>query len=219
MLTVTVALLGVLGGCDAMQVHTSESTDSQTTDDHEVRAEAETFEKADLFFESGIISAGETFSIGLIDSQYEAPVTQITHEGMPSGHQSLSASFSPLEPTSVTVECRNRGDVLYRQDPGVSSGEDDYEIGVATIDREPDSYHYSSNGETVIVGVDYDEREMEKSGGEKSQAAVKFSSSKQSKRCTHVFFVLDGVSTTLSPSGVVFSGASEQLTLEEKKFK
>lgn len=87
-----------------------------------------------------------------------------------------------------------------------------------SVHQEPDSYHYSDNGETVIVGVDYEDDSSSQSA-ERSAAAVQFHSSKTAVRCTHIYFTLDGVSSSFSPDGILFSGKTDGLRVTEKDLR
>jgi hypothetical protein len=216
-------LLGVLGGCDAVKVRSGDSSPSEQSSGFEIEAEA--LNEANLYFESGSISEGEALSIELIDRQQGEPVARITHEGVEEGRKLVKTDFDALKPTSVTMECRNHGKVLYSRKTdltpkGVATthDDDDGEKDDPYTRQEPDSYHYSDNGETVIVGVDYEDDTSGQSA-ERSAAAVQFASGAKSLQCTHIYFTLDGVSPSFSPDGVLFSGKTDGLRFTEKELR
>ena len=214
---------GLLTGCDAVNVHSSTSSDTPRRQSSELRIEAEALNEANLFFESGSISEGETFSIELIDDQRGEPVARITHEGVERGRKLVKTDFEQMQPTSVTMECRNRGEVLYSQETDLTSSPDEPTYsggseGVTTM-QEPDSYHYVDNGESVLVAVDYEDDTKSNTMEERSAASVQFASSAQALQCTHIYFTLDGVSPSVSADGILFSGKTEGLRMKEKKLR
>jgi hypothetical protein len=215
-LVLVAAVLGVLGGCDAAHFRSDEDGSGTTG---EVQADGDAFERADLQFESVSLAPGETFSIGLTDTRYDRPVIRITHEGNPDGSHSLSARFAPLQPTSVTVQCRNESagttKTMSTLSPSKFNSQGGVD-GVAITKNGPDSYHYTETDGNVVVEVDYEEQ---KSTRATPGPSFDFPSSDQSVRCTHVSFVLNGVSTSLSPVGVQFSGDVEAPTIHSKEFK
>lgn len=216
-------LLIALGGCDAVEVHTADTPKTSPVSGLEIEAEA--LNEANLYFDSGPISDGEAFSIELIDDQHSEPVARVTHEGTDGKEKLVKTDFSSLQPTSVTVECRNNGTVLYSQKTDLGSGlvspKDDNEGGEQSENlssgQEPNSYHYYDNGETVLVGVDYESQSSKSK--EPGSAAVQFSSSSEEVQCTHIYFTLDGVSDSFSADGILFSGKTDQLRFAEKELR
>jgi len=102
-LVLAAAMLGAIGGCDTSQVRPDRPSDSST----EPQATGEDFDEADLFYEPVSLAPGETFSIELIDEQLDGGAPRIVHEGTADGDQRLRARFAPLQPSSVTITCRN----------------------------------------------------------------------------------------------------------------
>ncbi len=199
-------ILGILGGCDTTDI-SSHSPDNGPDVSGELQVDAESVERIDLQFEPVSLSPGETFSIGLIDNKHDQPAPRIIHEGIAGGAQSLKAHFAFLSPTGVTVRCRNEMTGTARTMATVDPAVFDVEGGlrpVATADDDPDSYHYIDDGDDVVVEVDYDDGSDSTSTA--SGGSFAFPSSDQAVQCTHVSFVLSGVSTALSPDGVRFAG-------------
>lgn len=232
-ITLASVLLSVLSGCDAVKIRSSSAT-GPSSEASELRVDADAIEKADLFFRSGTLSKGEALSIELVDDQYESPLTRVTHEGTGEGQNTIRATFDALNPTSVTAECRYQDTVLFERNADLSpehaeqlseAEEAAPKQGQLTVSfnptgasgQEPDSYHYYDNGETVVVGVDYEDDSDSKSS--KRGAAIQFNASSKTHQCTHVFFTLEGVSSSFSPDGVVFSGKTDNLHLTEKELR
>lgn len=210
-LFVAVLTLAVLGGCDAGPTQTSNS-ESTSSDSDEVIVRNETFAEANLQFEPVALQPGETFSIELMDDELGRNATRITHEGTSDGKYHVRAQFDPLQPSSVTVQCRNQNEGVQRKMNTLTGAELSAKDAVmATSDPEPSSYHYYDNGETVIVAVDY--------GGQNPGGRFQFPSSDRSVECTHVDFVLNGVSTDLSADGVRFRGGTKPPAFRMQQFK
>jgi len=219
-LIVAGALLAAVGGCDAVNHQTSGTDPANGT---ETQIEAESFERADLQFEPVSLSKGEAFSVELVDEELDEGVTRITHQGTKDGAQRLTAQFDPLEPASVAIRCRNQSTGTQKTMKTLST--DDLHSGdgdvIAYAQKDPTSYHYYDDGETVIVSVDYDQRAPV--GVEEPMASMKFVSSgpsaKQAASCTHVDFVLKDVSKTLSPDGIRFHGDVAVPSFKKKAFR
>ncbi len=211
-------------GCDAVKVR---SPDDASGGDRssKLRIDAEALNEANLFFESGPISEGEALSIELVDNQNGEAAARITHEGGENGKKLLKTDFRSLQPTSVTMECRNHGKVLYSEKTNLAPtssatthGDDDDDDETESVQQEPDSYHYQDTGETIDVGVDYNDDSNSQSA-EPSAAAVQFKSSTQTRQCTHIYFTLEGVSESFSPDGILFSGKTDNLRMKEKELR
>jgi len=198
------AFVGIAVGCDTVELRTDEEGDTESSDKVEIRSDA--FDRADIRFEPVSLAPGETFSVGLMDETREGGVTRIVHEGREDGSYQLRAQFDPLDPASVAVRCRNVEDNTQKtmarlESPTQKSGG---VSGVARTSDEPTSYHYIEDGENVTVEVDYDQ----KSGTEEvvGGGVFQFPSTGESTTCTHVAFVLEGVSRSVRASGVRFDG-------------
>ena len=210
-------MIGVISGCDAGSVQ----SENQADPSDEAQVTAESFDQADLQYAPVSLEAGETFSIELVDNQIDRGVTRIVHEGTPDGRHQLRAHFAPLQPSSVTVTCRN--ELAGTEQTMETLNGDDLSAGtglLATTTQDPDSYHYIDNGDNTIVEVDYD-KPPSKSMGQEAQleAAFEFDKASQPVRCTHVSFALEGVSTSLSADGIRFGGDVEAPTIREKKLR
>jgi hypothetical protein len=212
-------MVGVISGCDAGTIQPEHQADPSDR----AQVTAESFDQADLQYDPVSLEAGETFSIELIDDQIDRGVTRIVHEGAADGRHRLRAHFAPLNPSSVTVMCRNERTGMEQKmetlsGDDLSKGEDD---SLARISRDPDSYHYIDNGDNTIVEVDYDKPSSKKSLSQDARpgAGFRFAEASQPVRCTHVSFVLDGVSTSLSADGIRFGGDVEAPTIRKKKLR
>lgn len=217
---VFVALVfGVLAGCDAVSLQ-SEEVDRQSDDPNEVEIRADSFTRADLLFEPVSVSEGETFSIELMDANRNRNVTRITHEGIADERTVLRAQFDPLQPASVAINCRNENTDAERkmatiQSPKLKSSDNEVEE-VASTQDEPTSYHYIEDGDDVIVEVDYD---TDTSEGVTPGAVFDFPSSTDPVQCTHVGFVLEGVSGSVAANGVRFSGGDREPQFRKKEIR
>jgi hypothetical protein len=209
-LSIGVALIGVLAGCDT----TSTSSSDETSSADGVTIGSEDFTRADLKFEPVSMSAGTPFSISLTDKELGGNAARITHEKTDDGEHELTARFDPLQPTSVSVTCKNKKTgstqkMATVRSAKLKSGE---ELGpVASTTRGPSSFHYIDYGSHVIVQVDY--------GNATPGTMVDFPSSDQPKECTHISFGLDGVSTSLSADGVRFDGINRRPTFRQRQFR
>jgi hypothetical protein len=211
----------VLGGCDAISSHSDDGTDPSESSTL-LQLDAESFEQADLQFSPVALSPGDRFSIELVDEQLGQPVTRITHQGTPGGGQLLKVRFDPLKPTSVAVRCRNQhtdtqtvmstldGDQLASSNGMVDIGE---------VVPKAASYHYIEGEENTIVEIDYDLKAPGQGPDVAPKATVQPVSSSKGARCTHIGFVLKGVSTDLSADGVRFSGDATAPRLRKKAFQ
>ena len=189
-------VLGAIGGCDAVTVQSENPTET-----------TESFDKADLQYEPVSLASGELFSIELTDDQFEQAAARIVHEGTADGGQRLRARFTPLNPSSVTVTCRDErrgtkqkiatltGDQLTAKS---STGT------TATTSDIPDSFHYIDTGDNIIVEVDYETDEAEVKQG--AEGGFNFQSASQTVRCTHVSFSLEGVTADVTADDVQFGG-------------
>lgn len=74
-LVLATMILGVVGGCDAVNVHSDASSDSSPA----------SFDEADLLYEPVSLASGDFFSIELRDDQFEQPAARIVHEGTADG--------------------------------------------------------------------------------------------------------------------------------------
>jgi hypothetical protein len=213
-------VLAAVGGCDTVN-HRSSATD-RADDATEAHVDAESFEQADLQFEPVSLAEGETFSVELKDKQFERGVTRITHEGTADGTQRLTARFDPLQPSSVSIRCRNKP-AGTQQTVKTLSGDDLALDGepIAYAKKKPTSYHYIDTGETVIVSVDYDQKAPVEVG--EPVSSMRFvspaPSAKKAASCTHVDFVLRDVSERLSPDGIHFHGDVAAPSLKKKAFR
>lgn len=206
--------LGVTVGCDAVNVHYNDATQRSGDD-------PDSFSKAEMFFDPVAISPGESFSIDLIDDQHEHPVARIIHERTTDEELLLTADSDVLNAEAVSIKCRNQETIVQREKTqlmSLSTAKAGNSEMVAKSDQEPTSYHYYDNGETVIVEVDYEgEQENQTTGS--GHALIQFPSSDQPVECTHVGFVLDGLSTTISANEVRFSGVREEPTIRKQEFQ
>jgi hypothetical protein len=214
------AVLGVLAGCDAVSIESGE-VDRRSDDPNEVEIRADSFTRADLLFEPVSISEGETFSIELMDANRDQNVTRITHEGISDERKVLRAHFDPLQPASVDVNCRNeKADTEQRmatiQAPKLKSS-DNGTGAIASMEKEPTSYHYIENGDDVIVEVDYDTDTSTE--GVTPGAVFDFPSSTDPVQCTHVGFVLEGVSGSVAANGVRFNGGDREPRFRKKNLR
>jgi hypothetical protein len=147
-------------------------------------------------------------------------VTRIVHEGTPDGRHRLRAHFAPLQPSSVTVTCRNERTGAEQAVQTLSGKSLSTGTGsVATTNRDPDSYHYIDNGDNTIVEVDYDVEPEAQTPDAGSGAAFDFVGAGTSARCTHVSFALEGVSTDLSADGIRFGGDVKAPRVRDKKLR
>jgi hypothetical protein len=93
-------------------------------------------------------------------------LSRITHRPGPDHNHTMAVDFSTLAARQMTFECRNQGEVVYRQEHiPVEAG-----TPVVSADTEPTSYHFIIqwiNGEKIIiVYVDYDNSSTGDGGGE-----------------------------------------------------
>lgn len=211
-------IAGLTGGCDAVSVHSSGSPDDAAISE----SDGDYFTKADLLFEPVDLSEGETFSIDLIDDEVDDYIARITHEEVAGGQQRVSASFNAINPTSVTLRCRSDGRIVQKQDVTRQFTRllKTTNSKVATSDDEPDSYHYVDRGETTIVEVDYDVEDSKSTTPMGTgQTSVKFNSSSKTVNCTHLGFVMKGVSKAISADRIQFSGAVEEPEFRKRVFE
>lgn len=196
-------LIGVLVGCDTVEVRTGEEAE---TTPNEVTIQADDFTRADLLFEPVSLASGETFSIDLMDEELGGQVTRITHEGTSDDRHLLRAQFDPLNPASVEVQCRDKkaGTQQTMATLGGAALKSGTVSGVARSHAEPTSYHYIQDGPTTVVEVDYDQ-ESETNGIDPG-GLFDFPASDQPVQCTHVAFVMEDVSSTLTADGIQFEG-------------
>ena len=201
--------LGVMGGCDAVNVHSDDQTDPVTT----------AFDRADLLYEPVSLASGDRFSIELVDNQFDESIARLVHEGTHDGEYRLRARFSPLQPSKVTVTCRNeltgakqRMHTLNPEELGPKSAAD------STVDseQEPNSFHYIDNGDNIVVEVDYD---TEDSKAKSVAGRFDFASADQSVRCTHVSFKLKDVSASVSADDIRFGGDVKAPSIREKRLQ
>jgi hypothetical protein len=198
-------LIGVLVGCDTAELR----PDDEPRRADEVAIESDDFTRADLLFEPVSLSPGETFSIDLMDEELGGRAARITHEGISDGRYLLRAQFDPLDPASVEVRCRNvetgtRRTVATLGGRTLKSGDLSGNVIARGDSTDPSSFHYIQDGPTTVVEVDYD-RDIGASevvGG----AAFTFPSLDRPRQCTHVAFVMEDVSSTLTADGIQFEG-------------
>ncbi|MEF8797063.1 MAG: hypothetical protein V5A22_11530 [Salinivenus sp.] len=196
-------LIGVLVGCDTVEIRTGEEAE---TTPNEVTIQSDDFTRADLLFEPVSLASGETFSIDLMDEELGGQVTRITHEGISDDRHLLRAQFDPLNPASVEVQCRDKkaGTQQTMATLGGTALKSGTVSGVARSHAEPTSYHYIQDGPTTVVEVDYDQ-ESETNGIDPG-GVFKFPASDRPVQCTHVAFVMEDVSSTLTADGIQFEG-------------
>ena len=118
----------------------------------------------------------------------------------------------------MTLRCRNQEKVIQEKDFSRRFTQllKTANSKVAQSDQEPDSYHYSTDGETTIVEVDYD---VDRKSTAAKGATVQFNSAKEAMSCTHVGFVLEGITTAISADRIEFNGAVEEPTFRKRVFK
>ena len=201
--------LGVLGGCDAVNVQSDDQTDPATT----------AFDRADLLYEPVSLAPGDLFSIELVDNQFDESIARLVHEGTHNGEYRLRARFGPLQPSEVTVTCRNeltgakqRMRTLNPEELGPKSAAD------STVDaeQEPNSFHYIHNGDNIIVEIDYDTEDSKTTA---TAGRFDFASAEQSVRCTHVSYKLKDVSTSVSADDIRFGGDVETPSIQKKNLR
>lgn len=200
----------VVAGCDT----TSTSTSDESSRADGVTIKSNDFTRADLKFEPVSVAAGEPFSISLMDQDLGGRAARISHEKTDNGKHELTARFAPLQPTSVSVTCKNKKTGSTQKVATIRSSKlkSGGELGpVASTARWPSSFHYIDVGGTLIVEVDY--------GDATSGTMVDFPSSDQPKECTHISFGLDGVSTSLSADGVRFDGINRRPEFRHRQFR
>lgn len=208
-------MVSVTTGCDAVNVHYNEVPDQQADED------PDSFHEAEMYFEPVTISPGESFSIDLIDDQHDRPVARIIHQRTADDELLLTADSDVLTAEAVSIKCRNEETVVQREETQLmspSTAKAENAQMVAKAEKEPTSYHYYDNGETVIVEVDYEGEEESQSSGP-GHALIQLPSSNESVQCTHVGFVLDDVSTAVSANEVRFSGVREEPTIRKQEFQ
>ena len=200
--------LGLIGGCDAVNVQSGEQPDPATT-----------FDQADLLYEPVSLAPGDLFSIELVDDEFEESIARLVHEGTTDGKYRLRARFGPLQPNEVTVTCRNeitgakqRMHTLNPDELGPKSAAD----STVTSDQEPNSFHYIDTGDNIIVELDYD---TEDSKTASTAGRFDFASAGQPVRCTHVSFKLKDVSTSVSADDIRFGGDVEPPSIQEKRLR
>ena len=209
-LSVGLGLIGIVAGCDT----TSTSSSDETSRADGVTIQSDDFTRADLKFEPVSTSAGEPFSISLMDQDLGGSAARIIHEKTDDGKHELTARFDPLQPTSVSVTCKNKktGSTQKMATLHAANLKSGGELGpVASTTHGPTSFHYIDYGDYLIVEVDY--------GDATPGTMVDFPSSEQAKECTHVSFALDGVSTSLSADGVRFDGVNRRPTFRQREFR
>jgi hypothetical protein len=196
-------LIGGLVGCDAVELRTGEEAE---TTSNEVTIQPDDFTRADLQFEPVSLASGETFSIDLMDEELGGQVTRITHEGTSDGRHLLRAQFDPLNPASVEVQCRDKkaGTQQTMATLGGAALKSGNVSGVARSHAEPTSYHYIQDGPTTVVAVDYGQEGG--TSGIDPGGAFDFPALDQPVECTHVAFVMEDVSPTLTADGIQFDG-------------
>jgi hypothetical protein len=206
-LVVAAVLAGVLIGCDTVELRTGD--DAETDSPDEVAIQSDDFTRADLLFEPVSLSSGETFSIDLMDEELGGRAARITHEGTSDGRYLLRAQFDPLNPTSVEVRCRNveagtQKTMATLGGETLKSGGVNGNMVARGDSTEPTSYHFIQDGPTTVVAVDYDQETS--SSGVDVGGAFTFPSSDRPRQCTHVAFVMEDVSSTLTADGIEFRG-------------
>jgi hypothetical protein len=211
-------VLAVLGGCDTTTPNATE--DDPRSDDTKIQISEIPFDRADLKYDPVSLAPGETFSISLSDARRDRPVTRILHEGLPGGGNALRASFAPLQPSSVTIRCRNTiagtAQTMAKLDGDeLGPGSGPQPVAKSDSEPEPTSYHYYEDGAGTVVEVDYDQQVA--SDDPDAGSSFDFSGSAEPARCTHVSFVLHGVDTSLAPTGVEFGGDASAPTLRRQK--
>jgi len=196
-------LIGGLVGCDTVELRTGEEAE---TTSNEVTIQSDDFTRADLQFEPVSLASGETFSIDLMDEELGGQVTRITHEGTSDGRHLLRAQFDPLNPASVEVQCRDKkaGTQQTMATLGGAALKSGTVSGVARSHAEPTSYHYIQDGPTTVVAVDYGQEGG--TSGIDPGGAFDFPALDQPVECTHVAFVMEDVSSTLTADGIQFDG-------------
>lgn len=196
-------LIGGLVGCDTVELRTGEEAE---TTSNEVTIQSDDFTRADLQFEPVSLASGETFSIDLMDEELGGQVTRITHEGTSDGRHLLRAQFDPLNPASVEVQCRDKkaGTQQTMATLGGAALKSGNVSGVARSHAEPTSYHYIQDGPTTVVAVDYGQEGG--TSGIDPGGAFDFPALDQPVECTHVAFVMEDVSSTLTADGIQFDG-------------
>lgn len=213
-LIVATALIGVVVGCDTVELRTGEKDETQPG---EVAIQSDNFTRADLLFEPVSLSSGETFSIDLMDENLGGRAARITHEGTSNGRYLLRAQFDPLNPASVTVRCRNaetgtQQTMATLGGATLKSGGTTGNMIARGDSTEPTSYHYIQDGGNTIVAVDYDQETS--SSGVNVGGAFTFPSSNQPTQCTHIAFVMKDAAS-LTADGIAFEG--EHPTFREKQ--
>lgn len=205
--------LVLLAGCDTK----SPQTEQQGAPDRRTHIQVadEPVDRIDLQYEPVSLSPDETFSIELSDAQHNRPVARITHTGTPNSHQSLTATFDHLEPRSVTIRCRNEAVNTRKTMTELNGDEVESKSKTAPVAKssgDPDSYHVVNTEDGTYISVDYDEE------AKSAAPSFHFSDSNKPVRCTHVSFVLNGI-TDLAPTGVQFGGDVAAPSIRRQKVK
>lgn len=219
-LVLVVSLGGVFVGCDAVNVHTSDSN-IDVVEKKTATIEVESFTQADLWFAPMTVPSGEALTIAVIGQDRNEDLARVVAERKENGEYVLKTDFSSIEAASIVLECRDQGTVKQRVRTSTkTSSARTADVGVqtmATSDDDISSFHYDDSGETVIVEVDYEDgdKQATHSGGA-GQAAVQFFGSENVVNCTHVAFELEDVSTSILASGIDFRGADEEPTFYKR---
>lgn len=214
LLCFAVGSLGVLIGCDTARNTDSDGTADQSDGANEVVIESESFTKANLKFELMSVSPEDTFSITLGDEDPDQNEPRIIHEGTKEGNHNLRAEFDPLQPSSISVECRNENTGTTRNMATVRSKDlksDGSHNPVANTRDFPSSFYYINDGNNILVSVDY--------GGLDLGTMVNFPSSEKPVECTHVSFVLEEVDSSFSAEGIRFGGIDHEPTFRHRQFE
>jgi len=186
------------------------------------------FTEIDLHFKPVSVPTGESFTMSMTGTNDEREIARVTHRNPKDKELALSAEFGSFDVQSVVVRYRVHDtvvqtDTLAVADPG-------NRVPVGRSSEEPTSWHYKEVGDQVIVVVDYDGDESKNVWAQGQKASGDNSSSFRKTtidpaydaspvQCTHVAFVVSGVSSSIEPRGVKMHGAADEISFVEKQFK
>lgn len=206
--------LGLLIGCDRTRDAESSSAAGSEQQTNEVVIESESFTEADLKFEPASISPENTFSIVLPGEGVGQRKPRISHEKVEDGRHDLKALFNPLDPSSVSVECRNENTGNTRKiaelRPNQLGSKANPKRFASTRDW-PSSFHYYTSPDLTFWSVDY--------GGKNPGTMVDFPNADQPMECTHVSFKLEDVDSSFTASGILFEGIEKAPRFRYRQFE
>lgn len=213
-LLITAVGLGLLIGCDATGDSAATNSTPEAQQPDKVVIKSESFTEAHLQFKPASISPKNTFSIVLPGESADQGETRIVHEKVEDGKHDLSARFNSVDPTSVSVECRNENtgstQKMAQLTPGELKSRGDSSSVASTRDW-PSSFHYYSTNEFTFYSVDY--------GGKNPGTIVDFPNADEPMECTHVSFKLEDVDSSFAVNGILFEGIRDKPNFQYRQFE